>query len=109
MVPNIVTGSYTGNAAAQNISLGFVPDYIRVVNITDGTISWEWFSGMAAASAFQTANHDTAQQSVISSNGITAYEGSDAGDTKGFTVGTALSTDTKVFRYVAMRSGPGGA
>lgn len=106
MNPTIRSGTYTGNAAAQNIVLGFVPDYIRIINVTDGDASWEWFSGMAAASAFQTLNHDSAQQSVISSNGITAYTG-DSG--AGFTIGTALSESAKVFRWVAMRTGAGAA
>jgi hypothetical protein len=109
MNPNIRTGTYTGNTAAQNIILGFVPDYVRVINITDGTTAWEWFKGMTNGHAFQNTNHDTAQNSVISSNGISPYAGTSGGNGAGFTIGTALSTDTKVFRYVAMRSGAGAA
>lgn len=104
MNPTIRTGSYTGTGSAINIPLGFVPDYIRIVNGTDGDVSWEWFSTMAAASAFQTTNHDTAQQSVITSNGVSALNGANGA---GFTIGTALSESTKVFHWVAMRTGAG--
>jgi hypothetical protein len=109
MNPNIRVGTFTGNGAAQNIQLGFVPDYVRIINITDGTTAFEWFKGMTAGHAFQNTNHDTAQNSVISSNGITAYNGTAGGNAAGFTVGTAISVDTKVYRYVAMRAGAGAA
>lgn len=97
----IVVGTYTGTGAAINISLGFVPDYVRVVNATDGDISWDWFYGLGSGDAFQTANHDTAQQSLITSNGIDAYTGSTSA-AQGFTIGTALSESGKTFRYVAV-------
>lgn len=106
MNPNIVTGKYTGNGSAINVILGFVPDYLRIVNITDGTTAWEWFSGMAAGSAFQNTNNAATQNSVISANGVTAYEGEDGA---GFTVGTALSTNAKEYRFVATRNGAGGS
>jgi hypothetical protein len=106
MNPTIKVGTYTGNTAAIDIVLGFVPDYVRVINITDGTHAWEWFKGMTAGHAFQNANHGTVQNGVISSNGISPVEGANGA---GFRVGTALSTDAKVYRYVAMRSGAGAA
>lgn len=113
MNPNIRTGTFTGNGAAQHIVLGFVPDYVRVINITDGTHAFEWFKGMAAGNAFQNANHGTVQNSVITSNGITAYPGQqqtspETGQGAGFTVGTAISVNAKVYRYVAIRNGAAG-
>jgi hypothetical protein len=30
-------GKFTGNGAAQNISLGFKPDFVIIINVTDGT------------------------------------------------------------------------
>lgn len=96
--PGIAAGTYTGTGAAINISLGFVPDYVRVANITDGDTTWDWFNGMAAGTAIQT---DTAV-ATLGSNGITAYAGSTTASA-GFTVGTGLSESAKVFRWVAMR------
>lgn len=101
---NVAVGTYEGTGAAINISLGFVPDYVRIWNAEDGDASWEWFNGMTAAHALATANHDTAQQSRITSNGVTAYEPADYTNEEGFTVGTAISESGKTFRYVALRN-----
>lgn len=91
-------GSYTGNTAAQNIPLGFVPEYIKVDNKTDGDEGWEWEKGMANASALKIAADGT--KTLITTNGISLFAGN--GTTpKGFTIGTALSESAKVFGYVA--------
>lgn len=101
MKPTVHVGTYTGTGAALDLPIGFVPDYVRVCHITDGDESFEWFRGMTDGHAFQTVNHDTAQQSVITSNGVSALDGANGA---GFTVGTALSTSAKVYRYVAVRN-----
>lgn len=94
-------GSYVGTGAAINVSLGFKPHYLRIMNETDGDESWDWFSGMAAASALQHAA--AGANTKITANGISEYDGSsNAGE--GFTVGTALSEVGKTFRYVALRN-----
>ena len=101
----VKVGTYTGTAAAINIAIGWTPDYVLVWNATDGDAKWEWFNGLGAADALATANHDTAQQSLITSNGIDAYTGSAVSGSEaavGFTVGTALSESAKVFRYIAI-------
>lgn len=98
---NIVVGTYTGDTAAQNISLGFTPDYVKVWNATDGDICWEWFNGLGAGDALQTTNHADTQLSLITSNGIDAYVGSSTAAV-GFTIGTTLSESAKVYRYIAI-------
>lgn len=109
MAAEIKVGSYTGDGAAQTFNLGFVPDYIRIVNATDGDIAWEWFEGMTDGHALQSisvvdnATSGAAGMSRITSNGVTGYDGTLAA-TKGFTIGTALSESGKTFRYVAMRN-----
>jgi hypothetical protein len=99
--PNIKIGTYTGNAAAQNIELGFIPDWVRIINATDGTNESEWFNGMAAASGISTVT--TAGPVLDTTNQVTSYAG-DATHAKGFTVGTDLSTNAKVYRYIAARN-----
>ncbi len=101
------TGTYTGTGAAINIALGFKPTYVRIWNITDGDICWEWFNGMTAGHALQQANHDTAQNSRITSNGISQYAGVAGTTPEGFTVGTALSESGDTFGYYAARCGSG--
>jgi len=97
-------GTYTGTGAAINIEIGFIPDYVRIWNATDGDICWEWFYGMGAGDALQITNHADTQLSLITSNGVDAYDPGDYSNNLGFTVGTSLSESAKVFRYVAIRN-----
>lgn len=109
MTDQVKIGSYTGTGAAINIECGFVPDYVRVINATDGDGTWEWFNGFGAGDALyertlvDNATSGNSSLALITSNGIDAYQGSTSVG-KGFTVGTALSESAKVFRYVAMRN-----
>ena len=96
------TGSYVGTGGALNISLGWTPDHIIIENTTDGNARWEWFFGMAAGTALQTTS--LGDKTTLATNGITPFVGTAAALPKGFTVGTALSTNTKTFRYTAHRS-----
>lgn len=110
MAIEIKTGTYTGTGAAITFQLGFVPDYIRVINTTDGDEAWEWFNGMTDGHALyqrsvtDNATTGNASMSRITSNGVTASNPTDFTNKKGFTVGTALSESTKVFGYIAVRN-----
>lgn len=96
------SGSYTGTAAALNISLGWTPDHIIIENATDGDARWEWFTGMANGSAL--ATDVLGGKTLIVANGITPFAGTAAALAKGFTIGSALSETGKVFRYTAHRT-----
>lgn len=96
--PSIKTGTVTGTGAAINVSLGFTPDYVRIVNITDADQVDEWFSGMTDGTSIQT----NAAVSARASGGISAYAGSTTA-APGFTIGSGISESAKVLRYVAMR------
>lgn len=98
--PTVKTGTFTGTGAAINISLGFIPDYVCVANITDGDATWQWWSGMDAGTAIKT----TTAVATLASNGISTYAGTPTAG-EGFTVGTDVSESTKVHRYVAIRGG----
>ena len=106
---NIVIGSYVGTGAAINISVGFVPDHVEVINGTDGDDRWEWYNGITAGHAFyhrsvtDNATTGVASLSRITANGVTAYAGSGTAS-KGFTVGTALSEAGDTFYYKATRN-----
>jgi hypothetical protein len=87
-VARIATGRYldTGTVAAYDVvTCGFTPKYVRVVNVTSGDM-YEWFEGMAAASASKTVAAGT--RSLITTLGITVLTN------KGFTIG--LDTDVNV-------------
>lgn len=85
-VARVATGRYldTGTVAAYAFSCGFQPKYVRVVNVTSGDM-YEWFEGMAAASASKTVAAGT--RSLITTLGITV-------SADGFTMG--LDTDVNV-------------
>lgn len=96
---DIVTGTYEGTGAAINISVGFVPDYVRIINQEDNDALWEWFNGYPAGTATATA----AAVADLAANGVTAYTGTTSA-AAGFTVGTALSESGKTHYYLAMRN-----
>lgn len=100
MMQQCKVGTVTGTGAAINIQLGWVPDYVKVINYTDGDTIHEWFNGMTAGHAIKT---DTAV-AKITANGITAYEGTAAANSKGFTIGTDVSESADVLYYFAMRN-----
>jgi hypothetical protein len=99
---SIRIGKVTGTGAAINVPIGFVPDYVRIVNATDGDRTDDWFrDGMAAGTSIPT----TAQVgATLGSNGISALDSSTLG--KGFTIGSTISESGKVLTYVAMRNTP---
>ena len=101
-LPAIKIGKFTGNGAVKNIVIGFKPDYVRVVNITDADITHEWFrDGSAAGTSIDTA----AAVAGNAADGITEYPLATTANPSGagFTVGTDISENGKVYGYVAMR------
>jgi hypothetical protein len=106
------TGTLTqaATAVAVNISCGFHPSYVRIVNTTDG-VSEEWFRGMTDAHGIihqgdltSTATAGDTSIKVVTSLGITP-SGDGATDTfKGFTFGlqTDINIASKVYYWVAL-------
>jgi len=75
----------TGTVAATAFTVGFRPRYVKVVNVDSGDM-FEWYEGMAAASACKTVG-STGVRSKVTSNGITVSD-------NGFVLG--LDTDVLV-------------
>jgi hypothetical protein len=90
-VCNMAIGRYldtgTVSATPAQITCGFQPRYVKVVNLTSSTglVMVEWFEGMTAGTALKTDINGT--QSIISTLGITV-------SAKGFLIG--LDTDVLV-------------
>lgn len=102
MVPSVKVGTYTGTGAAVNVVLGFKPDFVQVTNITDADIVATAFRGLTAAGA----GVDTA--AAVAANADNDLTLTYAGTTgEGFTAGTDISENGKVYGYIALRSGPG--
>lgn len=87
VLAQVATGRYldTGTVAAYTFTLGFKPRYVKVVNLASSSASFEWFEGMADASAWKTTTSGAG--SLVTSNGITVSD-------TGFTLG--LDTDVNV-------------
>ncbi len=111
-----VEGKVTGTGAAINISIGFLPRYVKVFNYNDAGSLYptiEWFEGMPSASGLknkrQAVNEGgTATYSVvnerITSLGISQYAGSSSASV-GFTIGadTDINVSGEEVFYIAMR------
>lgn len=102
MAGEIKTGTFTGTGAAIDFELGWVPDYVLVENITDGDESFAWYAGMTNGHALKTAADGT--KTRITSNGVTPRNPTNFSGKKGFTAGTALSENGKLFGYIAIRN-----
>lgn len=79
-VNRVVVGAVIGTGVAMNIdTVGFRPKLVRVVNAgATGLSRFEWFKGLADASAVKTVTNGTI--SVVAVDGITPRA-------KGFTLG----------------------
>ncbi len=100
----IRVGTVTATGAAINVSLGWQPDEVRVMNISDATNFTEmlWRKGMAAASAIK---RKLSTFSFPTTNGISQFAG-DTSNGEGFTIGadSDLNVNTNTLLYIAMRS-----
>ena len=96
--PNYKYGTVVGTGAASNIPLGFTPEYVKVVNLTDADQIDEWFAAMADGTSIQT----NAAVATRAANGISKYAGSGS-VAKGFTIGSGISELGKTLAWIAMR------
>jgi hypothetical protein len=78
----------TGTGAVMNLTqIGFVPDWVRVVNITDANVTDEWFRQASAPGT--SIRTDTAVGPRAAPGGITAIDG-------GVSLGAAIAVLGKV-------------
>lgn len=99
-------GSYTGSGAALNISVGFIPDYVMVCQVSATPSADVWFGGFAALTSLTISGTAALRASP---NGISAFAGTPALAGQGFTVGAGLSANAQLYYYIAIQNGPGGA
>lgn len=92
-------GTVTGTGAAINISLGWLPDYVRVVNASDGDTIDEWHVGMASGTSVTTGTGT----STRATGGISQYNGT-AATPLGFTIGSGISETDKTLTWFASRN-----
>ena len=85
--------SDAGAAAALTIPVGFLPRYVKFVNLTD-RITNEWFEGMASASSLNEAAAGT--KTLETTNGIAV-----SATNNSFTLTAATMVASKTFYWVA--------
>lgn len=92
-------GSVLGTGSALNVTVvGFRARKVKIMNVASGGLcTLEWQESMADASGFKELNHDTAQRSFITSNGITPLA-------NGFTIGadTDLNVSGELIHFEAV-------
>ena len=81
---HVATGTVEGTGSAINIQCGFTPAHVRVLNV-DGLATLEYTKDMADGAGLKEVTAGT--KSLIGSNGITPYAGTNGGDSAGFTIG----------------------
>lgn len=81
---HFATGTVEGTGSAINISCGFTPAYVQVINI-DGDASMIWTADMTDGEAYKTVAAGTNAQ--IATGGVTPYTGSSGSASVGFTIG----------------------
>jgi len=94
-----VSGTFVGTGALVNVPIGWQPDAVEIVNITDGTSVEKWFTGMAAGTSVKISGGTVAP---VTANAISLLAG-DTNTTKGFSVGTASNVLGKTYAYTALR------
>lgn len=113
------SGAVEGTGAAINIELGWVPDYVEVMNIDDAGNLFailKWTSDMPDGHAMKflsiADNGSTGRDShdKITTNGISAYAGTEGGNRAGFTIGadTDVNVAAETIVWTASRNGLGG-
>jgi hypothetical protein len=93
-IVNVATASWTGDGAAQTVTLGFVPLHVIMINETDA-IRWEKIDPMVAANSLKTVTAgttttDTTSAIVINSDGT-------------LTISAAASANAKAIKLLARR------
>ena len=98
-VVNISSGKLDsdGSAAAFVVSLGFVPRYFAMHNLTD-RISYEWFNGMTNPGALKTVAAGT--RTLETTEGPT-FGTAAAGTADVVTVPTSIMLASKSFAWIA--------
>lgn len=98
---HVVTGTVEGTGAAINISCGFRPAYVKILNI-DGLAELEWTDSMPAAAGTKRVTAGT--MSLIASGGISQFDGTIADVGAGFTIGADADVNVsgETIHYLAI-------
>ena len=96
----IKTGTVEGTGSAINITCGFIPKYVKLINI-DGDATGEWTEDMTDDEIFK--DLPTGVMAQMASGGITPMTVN--GTVLGFTIGTDtdINVSAETLMWIAMR------
>ena len=99
---DVAKGTVEGTGASINISCGFVPRVVKVINI-DGDAIMDWTDDMGDGLGYKTLGAGTG--ALMATLGISAYAGSAAGNSPGFTIGadTDVNVSAETLIWIAHR------
>lgn len=102
----MATGSETGSGSAINVTCGFTPKVVVIMNETDPGI-YVWTDTMADAEMVKLT--DVVALTFPTSDGISAYTGSVATNSKGFTIGadSDMNASSDVIHWIAFGDSSG--
>lgn len=115
MARQMYAGSVTGTGSAINVALGWIPDYVKLVNHEDVAglepiIEWTKTMGDGHGVKYLSIADDGTTTNVsheaITTGGVSGYPG-DATQPRGFTIGADvdLNVDGETIHVLAMRNG----
>lgn len=96
-VSNFAVGSYTGDGTIATVTCGFLPRYLKLINLTDRIVH-EVTLDMADLTALKTAADGTMTNEAAA--GILLQGGQDGH--RGFVVPAAINIAAKAFHYIAV-------
>lgn len=95
-VSNLAVGTFVGDGTACDVTCGFKPRYVKLVNLTDRIVD-EKFYDMGATQGLHTVAAGT--MTLTTTTDIALKGGADA--FRGFTVAAATNITGKTFHYIA--------
>ena len=101
---NIASGKVAGTGAALNVSIGFKPRVVCLINVAaGGLISIDWNVDMGEATGFKRIATGVASQ--LAALGVSQYAGSQGANTEGFTIGADadMNVNGEYIHYIAYR------
>ena len=100
------TGTEEGTGSAINVSMGYIPDYVKVFD-EDGAdhVVMEWVRSMGDGKGFKWVESTGTSHDFVSTNGISAYAGTDS-VAEGFTIGadSDLNAADETLHWIAGRN-----
>lgn len=97
-ISNLAQGTFTGDGAITNVTLGFVPRRVHLINCTD-RIEQIWHESMTAT---HTLNRDAAGAGTDNTSSLILPMGDGATDTyRGFKIAAAAAVNAKKYVWTA--------